>query len=70
MSLTFIAHIETGRKAPSFETLELLGDALGVHPYRLLIPTLPIDEEMIDRATIELREVVKKMFFTVAGLGD
>ena len=41
VSMTFVAHIETGRKSPSFETLELLGEALGVHPYRLLVPPMP-----------------------------
>lgn len=32
---------------------------------RLLMPPIPIDDALIDAATEELREVVKKMFFTV-----
>jgi len=69
VSLTFVAHIETGRKSPSFETLELLGEALGVHPYRLLMPPVPIDDALIEVATTELRDVVKKMFFAVQETG-
>lgn len=65
VSLTFIAHLETGRKSPSFETLEALGKALGVHPYRLLIPAVPVDEGLVDAATEGLRDVVRRMFLVV-----
>jgi transcriptional regulator with XRE-family HTH domain len=71
VSLTFIAHIEGGRKSPSFETMELLGQALGVHPYRLLIPPMPLDPSTIEQTTEGLQEVVRKMFFAVQKLpGD
>ena len=65
VSPTFIAHLETGRKSPSFETLEALGNSLGVHPYRLLIPSVPVDEALVESATQGLRDVVRKMFFVV-----
>jgi transcriptional regulator with XRE-family HTH domain len=62
LSMPFIAHIETGRKSPSFETLEILAQALKVPAYRFLMPQLPMDEALIDQATSELRDVVKKVF--------
>jgi len=65
VSMTFIAHLETGRKSPSFETLDELGRALGVPAYRLLLPASPVDEEQIEEATAGLREVVRKMFLMV-----
>ena len=70
VSLTFISHIETGRKCPSFETLELLGVALGVHPYRLLIPAHSVSKATLEKATVGLREVVTNMFLLVEKLED
>lgn len=65
VSLTFIAHLETGRKSPSFETLEQLGKSLGVHPYRLLVPAIPLDSSILEEATQGLKDVVVKMFTAV-----
>jgi transcriptional regulator with XRE-family HTH domain len=65
VSLTFIAHLETGRKSPSFETLELIGKALNVPVFRLLMPPLAVDETEIENATEGLREIVKKMFVVI-----
>ena len=38
VSMTFVSHIETGRKNPSLETVEHIGKALGVEPYELFLP--------------------------------
>jgi len=66
VSMTFIAHLETGRKSPSFETLDELGKALGVPAYRLLLPPSTVDEDQIEVATAGLKDVVRKMFLVVA----
>lgn len=65
VSMTFIAHLETGRKSPSFETLEQLSQVLGVHPYRLLIPKAPLEKKMVEDTALGLAEIVVKMFYSV-----